>query len=83
MRIVACVRECWHISGVEIPESLIKFSSKGNSLAKKGRKNAESSVIDPVEMAREQFQKAAEAGCDLGLKWLQRLEEEEKRLLTA
>ena len=70
------------VSGVEIPESLIKFSSKMNYLAKKGRKSRESPVIDPVEMAREQFQNAAKAGCDLGLKWLQRLEEEEKRLST-
>lgn len=36
--------------------------------------------MDPVEMAREQFHIAAKAGCDLGLKWLNRLEEEEKRL---
>jgi hypothetical protein len=38
--------------------------------------------MDPVEMAREQFQIAAKAGCDLGLKWLNRLEEEEKRMLA-
>ncbi|KAL2319188.1 hypothetical protein Fmac_033064 [Flemingia macrophylla] len=34
-----------------------------------------------VEMAREKFQIAAKAGCDLGFKWLARLEEEDKRLL--
>ena len=33
-------------------------------------------------MAKEQFQIAATAGCDLGLKWLQRLEEVGKRLLS-
>lgn len=38
--------------------------------------------MNPVEMAKEQFEVAARAGCDLGLKWLQRLEEEEKRLLA-
>lgn len=53
-----------------------------NSLAKKGRKSKENPMIDPVEIAREQFQNAAKGGCDLGLKWLQRLEEEEKRLST-
>lgn len=75
----SCV--CWHISGVQIPESLTKFS-KRNSLAKKTRKDVESLVIDPVDMAKKQFQIAATAGCDLGLKWLERLEEEERRLLT-
>ncbi|KAH7511344.1 hypothetical protein FEM48_ZijujUnG0025200 [Ziziphus jujuba var. spinosa] len=34
----------WHVSGVEIPER--------NSLAKEARKDAESFVIDPVEMAK-------------------------------
>lgn len=39
-------------------------------------------IHNPVEMAREQFEIAARAGCDLGFKWLQRLEEEEKRFLA-
>lgn len=33
-------------------------------------------------MAKEQFQIAARAGCDLGLKWLQRVEQEEKLLMN-
>jgi len=45
-------------------------------------KNKESIAIYPVEMAKEKFQIAAKGGCDLGFKWLARLEEEEKRLLT-
>ncbi|RXI05767.1 hypothetical protein DVH24_017809 [Malus domestica] len=64
------------LRGAEIPESVTKFSSKRGPLARK------ESVTDPIEMARERFQIAAKAGCDLGLKWLERLEEEEKHLLT-
>lgn len=59
----------------------MKFGSRRSSSAK-SRKSAESPVMDPVDMAKEQFQIAATAGCDLGLKWLDRLEEEEKRLLA-
>ncbi|KAL6278139.1 hypothetical protein ACE6H2_021740 [Prunus campanulata] len=70
------------LRGVEIPESVTKLTSKRGSLARPARKNGESLVIDPVEMARERFQIAAKGGCDLGLKWLERLEEEEKQLLT-
>lgn len=55
---------------------------KRGAAAHKRGKNKESLAIDPVEMAREKFQIAAKAGCDLGFKWLARLEEEEKRLLT-
>ncbi|EOY31027.1 Binding, putative isoform 2 [Theobroma cacao] len=66
---------------VQVPECLTKLSSKRGSAAKRARKNVESLSSDPAEMAKEQFQVAAQAGCDLGLKWLQRLEEEEKRLL--
>ncbi|XP_035542039.1 uncharacterized protein LOC108986475 [Juglans regia] len=69
------------LRGVQVPESLMKFGLRRSSYAK-ARKSAESPVMDPVEMAREQFQIAATAGCDLGLKWLNRLEEEEKRLLA-
>ena len=36
--------------------------------------------MDRTEMAKEQFVIAAKAGCDLGLKWLERLEEEKKQL---
>ncbi|XP_031250199.1 uncharacterized protein LOC116108063 [Pistacia vera] len=70
------------LRGVQVPESLTKFNSKRSSAAKRTRINAQSPLMNPVEMAKEQFEVAARAGCDLGLKWLQRLEEEEKRLLT-
>lgn len=75
------LRVYWHVTGVQVPESLTKLSSKRTSSAR-ARKSAESLLMDPVEMAKEQFQIAAKAGCDLGLKWLNRLEEEEKRLLA-
>lgn len=71
----------WCILGVQVPESLTKFSAK-RGFSAKTRKNKESPMMNPVEMARQQFQIAAKAGCDLGLRWLDRLEEEEKRLLT-
>lgn len=70
------------LKGVEVPESLIKFSLKRGAAAHRRGKNKGNLAIDPVEMAREKFQIAAKAGCDLGFKWLARLEEEEKRLLT-
>ncbi|KAK7360947.1 hypothetical protein VNO77_02967 [Canavalia gladiata] len=70
------------LKGVEIPESLTKFSLKRGTVAHRRGKNKGSLAIDPVEMAREKFQIAAKAGCDLGFKWLARLEEEEKRVLT-
>ncbi|KAJ7978902.1 Protein sel-1 1 like [Quillaja saponaria] len=68
------------LKGVQVLESLTKFSVKRVLAAKKARKNTENHIINPVEIAREQFQIAAKAGSDLGLKWLQRLEEEEKRM---
>ncbi|XP_022755121.1 uncharacterized protein LOC111303261 [Durio zibethinus] len=70
------------LRGVQVPECLTKFSSKRGSASKRARKNVECLATDPIEMAKEQFQIAATAGCDLGLKWLQRLEEVEKRLLS-
>ncbi|KAE8714187.1 Binding, putative isoform 2 [Hibiscus syriacus] len=70
------------LRGVQVPEHLTKFSSERVSAAKRGRKNVEHPLKNPVEMAKEKFQIAATVGCDLGLKWLQRIEEVEKRLLS-
>ncbi|KAI4352604.1 hypothetical protein L6164_006840 [Bauhinia variegata] len=69
------------LKGAEIPKSLTKFTLKRGSAAKKAGNGSESVAINPVEMARGKFHVAAKAGCDLGFKWLERLEEEEKRLL--
>lgn len=71
-----------HILGAQVPECLTKLNAKRGSAAKKARANLESNLMNPVEKAKEQFEVAARAGCDLGLRWLHRLEEEEKRLLT-
>lgn len=71
-----------HFLGVQVPECLTKFSSKRGSAAKRTKKNVDHPAGNPVEMAKEQFRIAATAGCDLGLKWLQRLEEVEERLLS-
>ncbi|KAK9932646.1 hypothetical protein M0R45_019872 [Rubus argutus] len=68
-----------HVLGVEIPESVVNLTSKSGSLARKG---AEILVRDQAEMAREWCQIATKAGCDLGLKWLETFDEEEKHLLT-
>lgn len=70
-----------YVLGAQVPESLMKFKLKRGSSAKRV-KNAGNTVLNPVEMAKQQFQVAAKAGCDLGLKWLQRLEEEEKCVLS-
>ncbi|XP_039039132.1 uncharacterized protein LOC120176912 [Hibiscus syriacus] len=70
------------LRGVQVPECLTRFSSERVSASQRGRKNVEHPSKNAVEMAKEQFQIAATAGCDLGLKWLQRIEEVEKRLLS-
>ncbi|KAB5520127.1 hypothetical protein DKX38_024446 [Salix brachista] len=69
------------LRGAQVPERLTKFSLKSGSSAKK-MNSAEHTEMNPVERAKVQFQIAAKAGSDLGLKWLQRLEEEENRLLA-
>jgi hypothetical protein len=48
---------------------------------KRLRKKQDNAEMDQLEMAKEQFQIAARAGCDLGLKWLQRVEQEEKLVM--
>ncbi|GAB4828300.1 hypothetical protein Ancab_035296 [Ancistrocladus abbreviatus] len=68
------------LKGVQVPESLTKFNAKRRS---KAAKRIAESTLDPIEMAKEQFQIAAKAGCDLGLKWLIRIEEEEKHRLDS
>lgn len=77
-----CYKACWVVSlstGVQVPEFLTKFSTK-KDLSTRSRKNAENSKQNPLEKAREQFEIAAKAKCDLGFRWLKRLDEEEKRL---
>lgn len=68
------------IAGYEVPEAITRFDSKRNpstgGLRKKGKKNS----VDALALAKEQFQVAAGAGCDLGLRWLKRLAEDEKLL---
>ncbi|GER28049.1 hypothetical protein STAS_03807 [Striga asiatica] len=60
------------LRGVQLPESVTRFEKKS---VPKRRKDAGSLETDPVERAREQFEIAATAGCDLGLRWLNKLEE--------
>lgn len=66
------------IAGVVVPEAITRFNS-GRSPSTGGmRKKGDSVHQDPVELAKEQFQLAADAGCDLGLRWLKRLSDSEK-----
>ncbi|KAF2618504.1 hypothetical protein F2Q68_00041981, partial [Brassica cretica] len=67
------------LRGVQVPESLTRMNAVGVPPPKRCRENMD---MNPLELAKEQFQVAARAGCDLGLKWLQRLEQEEKLLLN-
>ncbi|CAH8391469.1 unnamed protein product [Eruca vesicaria subsp. sativa] len=67
------------LRGVQVPESLTRMNTVGVPPPKRSRENME---MNPLEMAKEQFQIAARAGCDLGLKWLQRVEQEEKLLIN-
>lgn len=67
------------LRGVQVPESLTRMNTVGVPPSKRSRENMDT---NPIELAKEQFQVAARAGCDLGLKWLQRLEQEEKLLLN-
>uniref|UniRef100_A0A7N0TP74 Binding protein n=1 Tax=Kalanchoe fedtschenkoi TaxID=63787 RepID=A0A7N0TP74_KALFE len=62
------------LRGVEIPESITKLNSKKRPTKEAGM------PPNPVELARKQFEVAARVGCDLGFRWLKRLEEEEKKL---
>ncbi|KAF4360672.1 hypothetical protein G4B88_010667 [Cannabis sativa] len=71
------------LKGVEIPESIAKLRSQKAFLYKRARKDEEiCSTHNRVEMAKEQFEIAARGGCDLGLRWLDILEKEEKQLLS-
>lgn len=65
------------LRGNEVPESIQKFSRKKHPLIRKTEHG-----FNPLEMAKKQFEIAANAGCDLGFRWLKRLEVEEKRLLA-
>lgn len=67
---------------MQVPESLTKLNAVGVSPPKRSKKNLENPEMNPLEMAKEQFQIAARAGCDLGLQWLQRVEQEEKLLMS-
>ncbi|CAN6979199.1 hypothetical protein IGI04_038134 [Brassica rapa subsp. trilocularis] len=67
------------LRGVQVPESLTRMNTVGVPPPKRSIENMD---MNPLELAKEQFQVAARAGCDLGLKWLQRLEQEEKLLMS-
>lgn len=65
------------LQGAEIPEVLTRFSSTKSPSTGGAKKKGHDNRVDPVKRAREQFQIAANAGCDLGLQWLKRLADNE------
>ncbi|KAL5207047.1 hypothetical protein ABZP36_031482 [Zizania latifolia] len=65
------------LKGAEVPEVITRFNSGKSPSTRKTRKRTIQQ--DPVKLAKAQFQVAAEAGCDLGLRWLKRLGEYEKQ----
>lgn len=64
------------LKGAKLPREIQKLKPK-KGVSAKLKKNV-GSFDDPVEMAKEQFEIAAASGCDLGLRWLKRLENETK-----
>lgn len=72
----------WPVAGARVPGSVTKFHTKRPS-KRVSRRYEEGDELNPIELAREQFEMAIDAGCDLGFRWLKRLEEEEKRLLSS
>ncbi|KAL3535843.1 hypothetical protein ACH5RR_004304 [Cinchona calisaya] len=71
------------LRGVEVPESITRFNVKKRSLTRIQTRAGEGTELNPLEMAREQFEIAAKSGSDLGFRWLKRLEEEEKRVMAS
>ncbi|KAJ4808760.1 hypothetical protein LUZ62_021326 [Rhynchospora pubera] len=65
------------LKGVEIPEVITRFSTTGK-LRKKGGNIKQ----DFLKLAKEKFQIAAEAGNDLGFRWLKHLSDGEKGVQT-
>ncbi|KAK1282634.1 hypothetical protein QJS10_CPB22g01150 [Acorus calamus] len=68
------------LKGAQSPESaVIKFRAKGTLSSRAARIKSMTIHEDPKEKAKQHFQVAARSGCDLGLRWLNRLEEVEKQ----
>lgn len=66
------------LRGYEVPELVRRFNA-GRSPSTGGvRKKSKNIHHDAIKLARKQFQIAAEGGSDLGLIWLNRLEDIEK-----
>lgn len=71
------------LKGYEVPEVIKRFNSSRSPSTGGARKEAKWQKQDAIELAKEQFQIAAEAGCDLGLHWLNRLSDSEKQQLKS
>ncbi|KAJ8470893.1 hypothetical protein OPV22_025236 [Ensete ventricosum] len=66
------------LQGYEVPEVITRFNSNRSPSTGALRKKAKKVRQDPLVLAKEQFQIAADAGCDLGLRWLKRISDDEK-----
>ncbi|XP_020579518.1 uncharacterized protein LOC110024100 isoform X3 [Phalaenopsis equestris] len=72
------------LKGYEVPEVVKRFNVRSPSTGgAKKKKDVKWQNEDAIEMAKEQFRIAAEAGCDLGLHWLNRLSDSEKQDLQS
>lgn len=70
------------LRGADVPESVRKFIRKGRSRSK-NKMDMGGYGSNPLGLAKKQFEIAAKAGCDLGFRWLERLEKEEKRVMAS
>lgn len=68
---------------MELQVSLTKINFKEDSFFKKINKGWKKPSNDRIKDGqKDQLQIAAKAGCDLGLKWLERIEEKDEHLLS-
>lgn len=66
------------LRGYEVPELVRRFNAGRSPSTGGARKKSKNIHQDAIKLARKQFQIAAEGGSDLGLIWLNRLEDIEK-----
>ncbi|KAL5729547.1 ATP-dependent RNA helicase ddx3x [Ranunculus cassubicifolius] len=64
------------LKGASVPVAITRLSPPPNKRGKK-KDDDDDSVEERVQLAKRQFEIAATAGCDLGLRWLKRLDDEE------
>ncbi|XP_039142768.1 uncharacterized protein LOC120280101 isoform X2 [Dioscorea cayenensis subsp. rotundata] len=66
------------LQGFDIPEAVTRFESGRSPCAGRTSKKVERTSEDILKIAKEQFQIAANSGCDLANQWLKRIQDYEK-----